>query len=553
MKIKKRASFHPDSSLNWLQPKGWAAWVVGAGILIMLISSGWVVYLSGGTAHAFVHILYIPIIFAGFFFSISGGLVAALLAGFITGPWMPLDVNLSEQQDIHDWVMRGLFFLLMGSLSGMGSHLFRKYLHLIEQQNLINPLTGLPNLRGLQRDFSALSQQDEDGAVLVVDIRNINDIEQALGISYTEELLQMLAKELQTILPLDSCLGHGHTAGFIIVLPGTKDLDALLQILRKQRAKTYTVAGAPVYLELAYGVTTWPKDEIDLNQLVRKAKVAVQTLRGFGQDVAYYAPTRHQTREHNVRLLHELDNSMRNKELILHYQPKVELATNRVIGVEALLRWEHPRHGLLMPDEFLPLAEETFLINPLTLWVFRQAVDDLKSLQQVQADYRMAVNVSVKNFHDSTLFDYLIQLFEGAGVVPRNFEIEITESAVTPDIKAVVDMVRRLRAVGIRVSIDDFGTGQASQSYLYELPLDGLKIDRSFIRSLGQNPTADAIVKSTILLGSELNLEVTAEGVETKAQYDQLKKLGCTLGQGYVIARPMPLAELIEWLKGRLN
>lgn len=517
----------------------------------MLVSSGWIVYLSGGTSHAFVHIFYIPIILAGFFFSILGGMLAALISGLISGPWMPSDVGLSIPQQSYDWVMRSLFFVLMGSLSGMGALLTRRYLHMIEQQSLTNPITGLPNLRGLQRDFLTLSQQENKIVVIVMDIRNLQDIEHALGVTYTEEIMQELAKDLQTILPFAACLGHSQTSGFIILLPGSENLEALLETLRGLSAKTYTAANAPVYLEFAYGVAIWPQDDQDLNQLVRKAKVAVQTLQGFAQDVVHYAQARKKTKEYNVRLLHDLDQSLRKQELTLHYQPKVSFASGQVVGLEALVRWPHPQKGLINPDEFLPLAEETFLINPLTRWVFRQAVKDLHTLHKANFNLRVAVNVSVKNFHTPQLFDELLQLFESESISSRNFEIEITESAISPDIQAIVDVVKRLRAVGIRVSIDDFGTGQASQSYLYELPLDGLKIDQSFIRSLGQNPTGDAIVKSTILLGQELNLEVTAEGVETKAQYELLKKMGCSLGQGYIIARPEPLAEVMKWINRR--
>ena len=159
MKTKKPAPFDPNSSLNWLQPSGWSAWIVGLGLLIMLISSGWVIYLSGGTSHAFVHILYIPIILAGFFFSILGGILAAVVAGFMTGPWMPLDTSLSMQQFSYDWIIRSLFFVFIGSLSGMAAHLFRKYLNVIESHSLTNPVTGLTNLRGLLRDFAMQSQE----------------------------------------------------------------------------------------------------------------------------------------------------------------------------------------------------------------------------------------------------------------------------------------------------------------------------------------------------------------------------------------------------------
>ncbi|MEN8237123.1 MAG: GGDEF domain-containing phosphodiesterase [Pseudomonadota bacterium] len=551
MKTKIPEPFNNASPFNWLQPKGWAIWVVATGLLIMLISSGGVVYLTGGTSHAFVHIFYIPIILAGFFFSIWGGILAALIAGLLTGPWMPLDVSLSTQQLTFDWVIRCLFFVLMGSLSGMGSHLFRRYLHIIEQQSLTNPMTGLPNLRGLQRDFMTLTQQGNKVAVIVMEIRNLQDLEQALGATYTEEILQALAKDLQTILPFAACLGHSQTSGFIVLLPGAENLNVLLETLRGQSAKTYTAAGAPVYLEFAYGVALWPKDDQELNQLVRKAKVAVQTLQGFAQDVAHYAQAGKITREYNVRLLYDLDQAIKKQELILHYQPKVAFASGQIVGVEALVRWPHSQKGLINPGEFLPLAEETFLINPLTHWLFRQAVQDLHTLHKANFNLRVAVNVSVKNFYTPKLFEELIQLFEDESMSPKDFEIEITESAISPDIQAVIDVARRLRATGMKVSIDDFGTGQASQSYLYELPLDGLKIDQSFIRSLGQNSTGDAIVKSTILLGQELNLEVTAEGVETKAQYELLKKMGCALGQGYVIARPAPIEELMRWLSRR--
>ncbi len=533
----------------WLYPRGLRSYLILLNLLILLAGGGLIVYLTGGTAYPYAHILYIPIILAGFFYSIPGGLIAGFLAGLIVGPWMPLDVASAELQLLHDWLLRGGFFTTVGGLAGISSYIFRSYLREVEHRRLTNPITGLPNLRGMTAKFTTLLQQNEKLFVIVVEVRHLRKVENAFGISYAEEFLQQIALQLQRSLPDSAHLGHSQTSGFIITVPELTDVPEFIQDLRAEIQRTYQIADTPIYAEMVCGVASYPSDDRDLPQLVRKAKIALESLRGFSQSFAIYDASARVPKESNIQLLHELNQAVENEEFVLHYQPKIELATNRVIGVEALIRWQHPEHGLIPPGDFLPLAEETFLINSLTRWLFRQACQDLRTLHQDKHLLQMAVNVSIKNFHAPELFDELIKLVKASGIAPKFFEVEITESAVTPDLSSVVAILNKVRATGIQITIDDFGTGQASQSYLYELPLDGVKIDQSFVKDMTINPTAAAIVKSAILLAKDLNLAVTAEGVRTQEHIKVLKELDCTMVQGFVIARPMPLGELKGWLE----
>ena len=303
-----------------------------------------------------------------------------------------------------------------------------------------------------------------------------------------------------------------------------------------------------MFVETFYGVADYPNDGPELAGLLRKAKIALEKIEDESHYISQYQAGFKDKSSANIQLLHDLSHAIEAKELSLFYQPKVHLATGKIRGVEGLVRWDHAKRGLLSPGDFLPLLEQTLLINPFTHWLIEYALNDLKAWQQAGMDLRLAINFSVKNFHDPQICSYLLNLADQLKINPKHIEIEITETAVTTDMSDVIKALHSLREKGVKIAIDDFGTGQASQRYLYELPLDSLKIDQIFIRSLGQDPASEAIVKSAILLGHQLKLEVVAEGIETQEQFEILKNLGCDMGQGYGIAHPMSKADLKEWL-----
>jgi EAL domain-containing protein (putative c-di-GMP-specific phosphodiesterase class I) len=247
-------------------------------------------------------------------------------------------------------------------------------------------------------------------------------------------------------------------------------------------------------------------------------------------------------------MIGELRAAIERDELILHYQPKVSLRTGRCDRVEALVRWQHPLRGLIPPDDFIPLAEQTGLIKPLTQWVIRAALRQCRAWQDSGLDISVGVNLSMRNLHDPDLVDQISHLLEVTGVRPAFLKLEVTESALMTDPQRALGSLARLRAIGVEIAIDDFGTGHASLSYLKQMPVEEIKLDRSFVRDMCTDKNDYTIVRSTIELAHDLGLRVIAEGVEDQETWDLLVKLGCDLAQGYHMSRPLPAAELRTWL-----
>jgi EAL domain-containing protein (putative c-di-GMP-specific phosphodiesterase class I) len=251
-------------------------------------------------------------------------------------------------------------------------------------------------------------------------------------------------------------------------------------------------------------------------------------------------------------LVGELRRAIENRELVLHYQPKATLIDGRVRGVEALVRWQHPERGLVPPDVFIPVAEHTGLIRPLTLFVVEEALKQCRTWREQGFELTVAVNVAMRNILDDEFPNTLARLLEKYGLAAEVLELELTETSVLADPPRAKQILQRLRDTGVSLAVDDFGTGYASLAYLSELPVDEIKIDRSFVMAMDREEQHARIVRSTIDLGRNLDLSVVAEGVESAAVWERLVELGCDSAQGYFLAKPLPPAELTVWLAERL-
>jgi EAL domain-containing protein (putative c-di-GMP-specific phosphodiesterase class I) len=264
-----------------------------------------------------------------------------------------------------------------------------------------------------------------------------------------------------------------------------------------------------------------------------------------------YDNSRSESDPARLTLVSELRRAIEQRELALHYQPKASLASGAVESVEALLRWNHPTRGMVAPDEFIPLAQQTGLMKPLTLYVLDEALTQCRVWQRAGLTLGVAINISIRNLLDAEFPDQVRKLLEKRRVDPALLELEITESVVLSDPVRTKRVLEKLSAMGVTLSIDDFGTGYSSLSYLSQLPVNEIKIDRSFVMNMAESDNDAVIVRSTIDLARNLGLQVVAEGVETEEAWDELNKLGCTLAQGYYLTRPVPAAELTQWLRSR--
>jgi diguanylate cyclase (GGDEF)-like protein/PAS domain S-box-containing protein len=424
-----------------------------------------------------------------------------------------------------------------------------------EHQARHDPLTGLANrtLFG-ERIERALAAAQADGnlvAVMVIDMDRFKEVNDSLGHHAGDELLREVAGRLTGALRSSDPVARIGGDEFGILLPtpnGHADVTAAVERLIDSLDEPIGVEGLPLVVEASIGIALFPDDGADIDTLMRAADVAMYTAKEEKAGYAFFDGNTRQLDLARLTLVGELRRALEKHELILHYQPQARLSDGSVGSVEALLRWNHPERGLIPPAEFIPLAQQTGLIRPLTLYVMGEAIRQCREWEHEGHRLSVAVNVSVRNLLDIEFPKQVQALLDAWRLDAARLEVEITEDAVLTNpirTKAILD---ELAAMGVRLSIDDFGTGYSSLAYLKRLPITQIKIDRSFVMGMATNEDDATIVRSTIDLGRNLGLDVVAEGVEAEAIWNELRTLGCTIAQGYYLSRPLPPEELSRWL-----
>jgi len=337
---------------------------------------------------------------------------------------------------------------------------------------------------------------------------------------------------------------------FAILLPNTglgqakAIADKLLQIVEEP----FTIGEQVLHVGGSVGITLYPQHGEDEVALLQRADVAMYVAKRGHHGSAVYDPSVDQHSLRNLALLGELRGAIERDQLLLHYQPKVNLKTGKVYGVEALVRWQHPRHGLMNPDEFVPLAEQTGLIAPLSQWALKEGLRTCGKYSH-ELSLGVAVNLSVRNLQDPRFPDKVAALIEDNCGDPSRLQLEITETAIMADPGRALDVLNRLSAMGVKLSIDDFGTGYSSLAHLKQMPVDELKIDKSFVTGMMDDESDAMIVRSVIDLAHNIGISVVAEGVETEAIYNRLKAMGCDAVQGYYMSKPVSVEGLVEWVR----
>jgi EAL domain-containing protein (putative c-di-GMP-specific phosphodiesterase class I) len=309
------------------------------------------------------------------------------------------------------------------------------------------------------------------------------------------------------------------------------------------------LGGLPVDVHVSIGIALYPSHGTDADELIRKMDVAMNEAKKTGNNYAIYSESQDQDAPRRLALAGDLRRAIENDELELHYQPKIDIRTGKVCGTEALARWHHPVHGVLSPVEFIPLAEHTGLIHPLTEWALETAMRQSHDWREAGLLIPVAVNLSARNLRDPRLQDKIKDRCLAWGIAPGMLELEITESDIMEDPAGALEMLTRLHEQGMPIHIDDFGTGYSSLSYLQKLPVDTLKIDKSFVADMLFNKDSATIVRSTIKLAHDLGMKVIAEGVEEKAMFSRLRTMGCDVAQGFYFGQPMPEERFRHWLK----
>lgn len=524
----------------------------GGLICLLLLGVAWAVYVTGGTRYSALHLAYLPIIVAGSLLGPWSGLGAGMAAGLLLGPFMPQDVSAQLMQQPLNWLIRLGFFACAGFLSGSLVRLVHRQQARLRWFALHSPATGLPNVEALIQDLGATlagRRGNNRYSLLLVQIKNYEDTISALGGAIGVEIHKVLAERLQHLRPRPEQvydLRGGKLA--ILLAEGEEGLEVYLRRLRRLADKPLAVGEVPIYADLSVGAVTVGYETRSPEELVQRANIALGQANQRASFYIRYACQDDKLRKRNVDLLARLPGAIQAGELLLEYQPKVDLKQGRAVGAEALVRWQHPQLGRIPPGEFIPLAERTALVHPLTRWVAREAIAYVGTLHRAGHPLALAINISPKNLGEPELFDHLRELIAEHRLPAGSLELEITESAILDSSPTLIDALADLRARGATVSIDDFGTGYTSLSYLAELPIDCLKIDQLFVRRLLRDRRQRAIVGSVIELAQRLELTTVAEGIEDGETAALLSEMGCQIGQGFLFSRPLPAAALEAWL-----
>ncbi len=421
-------------------------------------------------------------------------------------------------------------------------------------QALYDSLTGLPN-RSLLRDrieqaIAHARRSNRPFCIAMMDLNRFKEVNDTLGHNVGDELLREVSRRLRKIMRAEDTVARMGGDEFVLVLQGLgKDgIPAFARKLHSALETAFFWGSQRIDISASTGIALFPSHAEDASSLIRYADIAMYMAKRSGRDYALYSPDQEQVNRDRLSLKSQLREAIQSGQLTLHYQPKIDHRTCQVTGVEALARWNHPEKGMLAPDSFIPLAEEAGLIEEVTHWVLKTAIAQLAALHAGGHRLTMGVNLSARNLHELELPAAVATLLAANDVAPQYLTLEITESAVMFNPADAVSILGKLDRMGVILAIDDFGTGYSSLAHLRQLPVDEIKIDKSFVIDMEQNENDAVIVRSIIDLAHNLGLKAVAEGVDTRDAWDTLTILGCDCSQGYYLCKPLPQERLLPWL-----
>lgn len=423
-------------------------------------------------------------------------------------------------------------------------------------------LTSLPNRTlfkdRLEQAVAVAQRTSELLGILFISLDQLKKVNDTLGHVPGDQLMKQVAQRLR------SCVTQGDTVArfggdeFAVMLThisGAKDIVEMIGSIRDVLHPPFDLNGHELFATISVGVSLFPHDGRGCQGLLQNAGSALYRAKGSGgNNYRFYTEDMNARASKQFALETSLRHAIDNQEFVLHYQPRLAVDSLKITGVEALVRWQHPQLGLLSPAEFIPLAEDNGLILPIGEWLLRTACLQNREWQEKGLPaMRVGVNVSARQFQQEHLAEIVLQILEETGLAPEYLDLELTESSVMSNAQATIDVLTRLKAMGVTISIDDFGTGFSSLSYLKSLPIDALKIDQSFVRDLTTDPNDAALVMAIVTLAHNLRLQVIAEGVETMEQLRFLQLLRCDEVQGYLFSKPLPATELEQALAANVG
>lgn len=416
-----------------------------------------------------------------------------------------------------------------------------------------NPITNLPNRKKFDEIFEEKIRQQNcsEAAVLSIDIDRFHSINELYGRDTGDQLLLLVAERLRNLFECDHCVFHDNKDTFLVYSEGTtyEDTEQLGLDIFEVLSELFTIDGRSFYITASVGGSHYPTTGKTSHDLLNQAEIAMFKVKKCTQNsYITFLPQDAKDIERKVKIELELQKAIENEELFLMFQPKIELKTDKVISVEALLRWNHPELGVIPPNEFIPIAEETGIIIDIGYWVIYEAVKQTRVWHDLGYKVRIAINVSAMQFWDRHFVMKLSDMLTTFKIDAKYLEVEITES-VFKDYCHSDSVVEKLKRLGARIAIDDFGTGYSSLSILKDTIIDTVKMDKSFIDNIPKDPISSILVATMIRMGEDLGFSLIAEGIETQEQADYLIEHGCFLGQGFLYSKPVLAPELTEYME----
>lgn len=525
-------------------------WLV---ILALIVAVAFVVYITGGIAYVYAHGMYVPIILAAWWLGVPGGVAAGALGGFALGPFMPILVESGVTQSTANWLFRLAIFVGIGWFSGwVRLKLLHQLYHNIQLART-DASTLLPNAAGFLHHAEGRIQRarGEGHVVLVLVIGNEQELVNTFGAAAGDKVLTEIADRIAENLP-----GIGQTPAILrsreigVMVQTSESPRELAARVRSMILEPIAFQNFALYADVAIGAARMPDHGHSVESLLSRARIAAAVAEARGSGYEVYNRELDRTSRENLSLLGELPAAIQSGQISLHYQPKIFSYDWSLAGLEGLIRWNHPKRGWVPPDAFIGQVEDTKLVDQLTEWVLREAARQARLWRDQGIELPVAVNVSARNLHRPDMVYLVDHCLEVENLSPDALELEVTERALMHDVDVGLRTLERLGKLGVRLYIDDYGTGHCSLAYLKQLPVHALKIDRTFVAGMQENERDLEIVGSTSDLCHRLGLDCVAEGVESVEIIRRLAEMKVDYCQGYGICHPADAGTITGKLHG---
>lgn len=516
-------------------------YVFQIGIILSLVFIVYcIVYASGGTQFACVHLMYIPIIIAAFIFNIKGGIGVALLSGIILGPFMPVNVSIGLRQDLRSCILRIIFFTVMGLILGLLFDYIKKNKEIQIKSSYEHVITGYPNVNKLKIDLTKMIDNKENFSLVTLKFTNLNDINRYSDITIGQKAVFKELEIAEKVFDKNSIYSI-YTNELAVIMPNCNIEKTYLKTkdFLSNFKDPIVIDRLPIGIIIKAGIVNFPMHSKEVNDLFKKLGRTLDQKSNDENDICIYDDSIAQKMKEDFETAVFLYDAIKYDKFTIVYQPKVNQKKNEVMGVEALLRWNNEIKGNMNPAKFIKIAEDVGIINEITKWVIRNVICQLKKWQEDGIRIKTAINISSKDLNNNSIIEYTRNCIKENQIDPAMLEFELTERTIVENENKVENLLSYIKDTGMKISLDDFGTGYNSLIHLVSLPIDYIKIDKVFIDNIN-NIHNRTLIQSTIDLAHNLGKEVIAEGVETEEQMKMLYSMGCDNVQGYYFSKPLP-------------